>query len=136
MPVDLSYKGMFVDIFLQGGIVFAYLALVAYRIMAASLFPRINDKILYWLFCMLTFVGGALTLPLTLRGSVTLGDFACGVLVLIILSAPCIIIGTVGILLRWRWRAVLLSCILEILLFPIWFFLLFTVCLYFFDCGD
>ena len=37
MPVDLSYKGMFVDIFLQGGIVFAYLALVAYRIMAASL---------------------------------------------------------------------------------------------------
>ena len=136
MPVDLSYKGMFVDIFLQGGIVFAYLALVAYRIMAASLFPRINDKIFYWLFCMLTFVGGALTLPLTLRGGVTFGDFACGVLVLIILSVPCIILGTVGILLRWRWRAVLLSCILEVLLFPIWFFLLFTVCLYIFDCGD
>ena len=43
MPVDLSYKGMFVDIFLCGGIVFAYLALVVYRIMAASLFPRLNN---------------------------------------------------------------------------------------------
>ena len=44
MPVDLSYKGMFVDVFLCGGIVFAYLALVVYRIMAASLFPRLNSK--------------------------------------------------------------------------------------------
>ena len=135
MPVDLSYKGMFVDIFLCGGIVFAYLALVLYRIMAASLFPRINNKIFYWLFCMMTLVAASLALSLTLRGSVTFGDFVCGVLVLIILSVPCIILGTVGILLKWRWRAVLFSCISEILLFPIWFFLLFTVCL-FFDCSD
>ena len=136
MPVDLSYIGMLVDIFMRGGIVFAYLALVAYRIVAASLFPRINDKIFYWLFCMMTFVAASLALSLTLRGSVTFGGFVCGVLVLIILSVPCIILGTVGILLKWRWRAVLFSCILEILLFPIWFFLLFMFCLYFFDCGD
>ena len=135
MPVDLSYNGMFVDVFLCGGIVFAYLALAAYRIAAASLFPRINDKIFYWLFCLMTFVVASLLLPLTLRGGITIDDFVHGVLVLIILSAPCIILGTVGILLRWRWRAVLLSCILEILLFPIWFFVLFMVCL-FFDCCD
>ena len=136
MPVDLSYKGMFVDVFLCGGIVFAYLALAAYRIMAVSLFPRHNNKISYWLFCLMIILAASVLLPVVLRGEVAFGDFVAGLLALIILSAPCIILDTVGILLRWRWRAVLFSCILEILLFPIWFFLVFMICLFLFDCGD
>ena len=136
MPVDLSYKGMFVDIFLCGGIVFAYLALVVYRIMAASLFPRLNNKTCYWLFSLMTIIAVSILLPPALRGGVAVDDSVRGALALVVLSVPCIVLGTVGILLKWRWRAVLFSCILEILLFPIWFFLLFMLCLYFFDCGD
>ena len=135
MPVDLSYKGMFVDIFLCGGIVFAYLALVVYRIMAASLFPRLNNKTCYWLFSLMTILAVSRLLPLALRGGVAVDESVRGALALVVLCVPCIILGTVGIVLRWRWRTVLFSCISEILLFPVWFFLLFTVCL-FFDCSD
>ena len=135
MPVDLSYKGMFVDVFLCGGIVFAYLALVVYRIMAASLFPRLNNKTCYWLFSLMTIIAVSMLLPLALRGGVAVDDSVRGALALVVFCVPCIIMGTVGIVLRWRWRTVLFSCISEILLFPVWFFLLFKVCL-FFDCSD
>jgi len=66
---------------------------------------------------------------------VAVDDSVRGALALVVLCVPCIIMGTVGIVLRWRWRTVLFSCISEILLFPVWFFLLFMVCL-FFDCSD
>lgn len=112
-----------------------YLIFFAYRMMAASLFPRLSDKIFYWLFFLMTIVVASLVLPLALRGGAPFDDFVHGVLALLVLSLPCIILGTVGIFRKWRWRTVLLSCVLETFLFPVWFFLVFMVLL-FFDGGD
>ena len=134
MPVDLSYKGMFVGVFLCGSIVFAYLALTAYRVMAASLFPRLCNKRCYWVFCLMIVIVLPLSLALC-HGRASLASFVDGVLAFMIMSVPCIVLGTVGIVLRWHWRVVLLSCVLEILLFPVWFFLVFMVLL-FFDGSD
>ena len=117
MPVDLSYKGMFVDVFLCGGIVFAYLALVVYRIMAASLFPRLNNKTCYWLFSLMTIIAVSMLLPLALRGGVAVDDSVRGALALVVLCVPCIILGTVGIVLRWRWRTVLRDIAVSSLVF-------------------
>ena len=117
MPVDLSYKGMFVDIFLCGGIVFAYLALVVYRIMAASLFPRLNNKTCYWLFSLMTIIAVSMLLPLALRGGVAVDDSVRGALALVVLCVPCIILGTVGIVLRWRWRTVPVSSLVFLVVY-------------------
>ena len=128
MPVDLGYSKVFLDIFLRG-FALAYLALFVYRMMAASVFPRLCNKWAYWLLC-LSIVGVYSLLPVVCE------SFSVGVMVFfLLLFAPSFILGAIEMGRRWRWPFVLLSCALETLLFPLWFVLVFLLSL-FLEGGD
>ena len=112
MPVDLGYSKVFLDIFLRG-FALAYLALFVHRMMAATVFPRLCNKWAYWLLC-LSIVGVYSLLPVVCE------SFSVGVMVFfLLLFAPSFILGAVEMARRWRWPFVLLSCVLETLLFPV-----------------
>ena len=128
MPVDIGYSKVFLDIFLRG-FALAYLALFVYRMMAATVFPRLCNKWFYWLLC-LSIVG---MYPLL---QVVCESFSVGVvIVILLLFAPSFILGAIEMGRRWRWPLVLLSCVLETLLFPLWFDLVFLLSL-FLEGGD
>ena len=128
MPVDLGYSKVFLDVFLRG-FALAYLALFVYRMMAATVFPRLCNKWAYWLLC-LSIVGVYSLLP------VVCGSFSVGVMVFfLLLFASSFILGAIEMGRRWRWPFVLLSCVLETLLFPLWFDLVFLLSL-FLEGGD
>ena len=128
MPVDLGYSKVFLDIFLRG-FALAYLVLFVYRMMAATVFPRLCNKWAYWLLC-LSIVGVYSLLPVVCE------SFSVGVMVFfLLLFAPSFILGAIEMGRRWRWPFVLLSCALETLLFPLWFVLVFLLSL-FVEGGD
>ena len=128
MPVDLGYGKVFFDIFLRG-FALAYLVLFVYRMMAATVFPRLCNKWAYWLLC-LSIVGVYSLLPVVCE------SFSVGVMVFfLLLFAPSFILGAIEMGRRWRWPFVLLSCALETLLFPLWFVLVFLLSL-FLEGGD
>ena len=128
MPVDLGYSKVFLDIFLRG-FALAYLALFVYRMMAATAFPRLCNKWAYWLLC-LSIIGVYSLLPVVCE------SFSVGVMVFfLLLFAPSFILGAIEMGRRWRWPFVLLSCVLETLLFPLWFVLVFLLSL-FLEGGD
>ena len=123
MPVDLDYSKVFLDVFLRG-FALAYLALFVYRMMAATVFPRLCNKWAYRLLC-LSIVGVYSLLP------VVCGSFSVGVMVFfLLLFAPSFILGAIEMGRRWRWPFVLLSCVFETLLFPLWFDLVFLLSLF------
>ena len=128
MPVDLDYSKVFLDVFLRG-FALAYLVLFVYRMMAATVFPRLCNKWAYWLLC-LSIVGVYSLLPVVCE------SFSVGVMVsFLLLFAPSFILGAIEMGRRWRWPFVLLSCALETLLFPLWFVLVFLLSL-FLEGGD
>ena len=128
MPVDLGYSKVFLDVFLRG-FALAYLVLFVYRMMAATVFPRLCNKWAYWLLC-LSIVGVYSLLPVVCE------SFSVGVMVFfLLLFAPSFILGAIEMGRRWRWPFVLLSCALETLLFPLWFVLVFLLSL-FLEGGD
>ena len=128
MPVDLGYSKVFLDIFLRG-FALAYLALFVYRIMAATVFPRLCNKWAYWLLC-LSIVG-----VYSLLQAVCESFSVVVVIFFLLLFAPSFILGAIEMGRRWRWPFVLLSCVLETLLFPLWFDLVFLLSL-FLEGGD
>ena len=128
MPVDLGYSKVFLDIFLRG-FALAYLALFVYRMMAAAVFPRLCNKWAYWLLC-LSIVG-----VYSLLQAVCESFSVVVVIFFLLLFAPSFILGAIEMGRRWRWPFVLLSCVLETLLFPLWFDLVFLLSL-FLEGGD
>ena len=128
MPVDLDYSKVFFDIFLRG-FALAYLALFVYRMMAATVFPRLCNKWFYWLLC-LSIVG-----VYSLLQAVCESFSVVVVIFFLLLFAPSFILGAIEMGRRWRWPFVLLSCVLETLLFPLWFDLVFLLSL-FLEGGD
>ena len=128
MPVDLGYSKVFLDIFLRG-FALAYLALFVYRMMAAAVFPRLCNKWVYWLLC-LSIVG-----VYSLLQAVCESFSVVVVIFFLLLFAPSFILGAIEMVRRWRWPFVLLSCVLETLLFPLWFDLVFLLSL-FLEGGD
>ena len=54
--------------------------------------------------------------------------FAVFIFVLMVL-APSIVIGSIEIERKWRLYFALISCIIELLLLPVWFFIVFMVTL-------
>lgn len=128
MPVDLGYSKVFLGIFLRG-FALAYLVLFAYRMIAATAFPRLCSKRAYWLLCL--SIVGVYALLQTFCES-----FSVGVVFFFLLwFAPSFILGAIETGRRWRWPFVLLSFVLETLLFPLWFVLVFLLLL-FFESGD
>ena len=47
----------------------------------------------------------------------------------VIMLAPSFILGAIELARKWRWQYVLLSCVVETALFPVWFFMVFLVML-------
>jgi hypothetical protein len=129
MPVDLSYDGLFSGLFIEGGLVFAYLTFFVYRLLAASALPRLCRWKRYCLFCIFLFALASLLPAFDHK------NFLAESLMLLTLSAPSVILGAVEIIRKCRWHTVLLACVLETLLFPIWVFVVFMVAL-FFDGAD
>ena len=128
MPVDLGYSKVFLDIFLRG-FALAYLVLFVYRMMAATVFPRFCNKWAYWLLC-LSIVGVYSLLPVVCE------SFSVGVVFFFLpWFVPSFVLGAIEMGRRWRWPFVLLSCVLETLLFPLWFDLVFLLSL-FLEGGD
>ena len=128
MPVDLGYKKVFLDVFLRA-FALAYLVLFVYRMMAATAFPRLCNKGAYWLLC-LSIVGVYSLLQAVCE------CFSVAVVIFFLLwFAPSFILGAIEMGRRWRWPFVLLSCVLETLLFPLWFVLVFLLSL-FLEGGD
>ena len=123
MPVDLGYSKVFFVIFLRG-FALAYLALFVYRMMAATVFPRLCNKWAYWLLCMSIVVAYSLLQAVCESFSVVV------VIFFLLLFAPSFILGAIEMGRRWRWPFVLLSCVLETLLFPLWFVLVFLLSLF------
>ena len=128
MPVDLGYSTVFLDVFLRG-FALAYLVLFVYRMMAATVFPRLCNKWAYWLLC-LSIVG-----VYSLLQAVCESFSVVVVIFFLLLFAPSFILGAIEMGRRWRWPFVLLSCVLETLLFPLWFDLVFLLSL-FLEGGD
>ena len=129
MPVDLGYSKVFLDIFLRG-FALAYLVLFVYRMMAAAVFPRLCNKWAYWLLC-LSIIG-----VYSFLQAVCGRFFSVGVVFFFLLwFVPSFVLGAIEMGRRWRWHFVLLSCVLETLLFPLWFVLVFLLSL-FLEGGD
>ena len=128
MPVDLDYSTVFLDLFLRG-FALAYLALFVYRMMAATVFPRLCNKWAYWLLCLSIVGVYSLLQALCESFSVVV------VIFFLLMFAPSFILGAIEMGRRWRWPFVLLSCVLETLLFPLWFVLVFLLSL-FLEGGD
>ena len=113
MLVDLGYSKVFLDVFLRA-FALAYLALFVYRMMAATVFPRLCNKWFYWLLC-LSIIG-----VYSFLQAVCGRFFSVGVVFFFLLwFAPSFILGAIEMGRRWRWPFVLLSCVLETLLFPV-----------------
>lgn len=122
MPVDLDYGKVFCDIFLRG-FALAYLVHFVYRIMAASRFPCLCGKRFYWCSCLLIFMTYSCL-------SAIREGFSVGVeVVFLLLFAPSFILGAIETARRWRWPFVLLSCVLETLMFPVVFVVVFLLAL-------
>lgn len=123
MPVSLSYLGIVSDIMLKNGIGLTLAILFAYRILAASALPLLTHKRLYCLFCI-----GLVTAFLSLSPcvEVSLKEDAF----ILLLFAPHLCLGLFGFMKRWKLKAIIVSEVLELLLFPIWFFIAFTVALF------
>ena len=129
MLVDLGYSKVFLDVFLRA-FALAYLVLFVYRMMAATVFPRLCNKWAYWLLCH-SIVG-----VYSLLQVVSERFFSVAVvIVILLLFAPSFILGAIEMGRRWRWPLVLLSCVLETLLFPLWFDLVILLSL-FLEGGD
>ena len=129
MPVDIGYSKVFLDVFLRT-FALAYLVLFVYRIMAATMFPRLCNKWAYCLLCLLII--GVYSFLQAVCGR----SFSVGVVIFFLLwFAPSFILGAIEMGRRWRWSLVLLSCVLETLLFPLWFDLVFLLSL-FLEGGD
>ena len=129
MPVDLGYSTVFLNVFLRA-FALAYLVLFVYRMMAATAFPRLCNKWAYWPLC-LSIIG-----VYSFLQAVCGRYFSVGVVFFFLLwFAPSFILGAIEMGRRWRWPFVLLSCVLETLLFPLWFDLVFLLSL-FLEGGD
>ena len=58
MPIDLSYSGIFKDVFMSNFMfVFVFLGLFVYRLLAVSCFPRLCDWKCYLSFFAFLMVG-------------------------------------------------------------------------------
>ena len=89
MPVDIGYSKVFLDVFLRG-FALAYLVLFVYRMMAATVFPRLCNKWAYWPLC-LSIVGGYSLLQV-----VSERFFSVGVVIFFLLwFAPSFILGAI-----------------------------------------
>jgi len=122
MPVDLSYRGIFVDIFIAP-IAGVYLILLAYRLLAASCLPRLRKKWFYtlqYLFLLLLY---------SFLFRFPQSTFVEQIIFVLCLTAHSYVIGMVEMARSWKCLAVLTSFVIETLILPFLFFVVFMVAL-------
>ncbi len=122
MPINLSYFGVLGDCMLTPFAIVVLGVLFAYRLLASTFLPRLCEKRCYLLLCIVLL----LLVPVLL---LIFGDdfVEFGTIFLWILLCPFFILGAIGIVRRFRWYHVLLSCVLELLLLPAWLIVVFTI---------
>lgn len=121
MPIDLSYTGIVNDIMARSGVGLTLIVIIVYRLLAASVLPRLAHKSLYCVFCLVV-VGSFLSLSVY-------RNFRWSLMFVLSLFAPCLCLGLICILKQWSLCKAILFAMLEILLFPLWFFIVFTIAL-------
>ena len=126
MPVDLSYGEVFVKIFWGLGIVFAYLLLFGYRMLAISCCPRLREWRRYCIFVFFMIMLVRFFRPFH-HFSLVENVY------LIVIFLPSIVAGGFEMVRQCRQHFVLMSCLIETLLFPIWFDICFFFSLFFED---
>lgn len=136
MPIDLSYSGIFKDVFMSNFMfVFVFLGLFVYRLLAVSCFPRLCDWKCYLSFFAFLMVGMPLLFfacaKCFVSHDVRFGSYFEGLISLLFFLWPWLIVSAIELHKRCRWRTVLLSFVLELLAFPVIFFVLFALCLIF-----
>lgn len=122
MPIDLSYTGIVSDIMIRSGIGLTLIVVIVYRLLAVSALPCLAYKSLYCAFCLAAFGSFACLAP---HIGIALGDL----IFLLLLFAPSICSGFFVLLKKWSLGKTISFAILEILLFPVWFFVVFTIAL-------
>ena len=134
MPIDLSYSGIFKEIF-SYNFVFVFLGLFAYRLLAASCVPRLCDRKCYLPFFFFLIAGMPLLIFCSAKCfapyDVKFVTYFEGLILGLIIMLPWLIVSAIELHKRCRWRIVLLSFVLELLAFPVIFFVLFALCLIF-----
>ena len=130
MPIDLSYIGIVNDIVLKGGIGLVLIAIVAYRLLAASALPFLAHKSLYCFFCFVIVAAF-----LSLSPCVEKDSIIEAIILILLLFAPCLCFGFIGLLRKWNLKRIIVFATLELVLFPLWFFIVFTAAL-FLDGGE
>lgn len=122
MPVDLSYRGIFVDIFIAP-IAGVYLILLAYRLLAASCLPRLRKKMFYLLLYLF------LLLSYSFFVRFPKSTFVERLIFVLCLTVHSYVIGMVEMVWRWKWLTVFTSFVIETLMLPFLFFVVFMVAL-------
>ena len=122
MPISLSYAEIVSDMMLKSGMGLTLVILFSFRILAASVLPLLAHKLLYCLFCIL-LVATFLSCSPCVEASFKERAF------IFLLFAPNLCLGLVGLMKRWKLKTIIVSAIMELLLFPIWFFIAFSVAL-------
>lgn len=122
MPIDLSCTGIVNDIMVRSGVGLTLILIIVYRLLAVSVLPCLAHKSLYCIF-YLAVVGLFLCLSPYI-------EISLGVLIFVLsLFAPCLCLGLVCILKKWNLGKTISFAMLEILLFPLWIFIVFTITL-------
>ena len=106
----------------RSGVGLTLILIIVYRLLAVSVLPCLAHKSLYCIF-NLAVVGLLLGLSPHIEISI-------GVLIFVLsLFAPCLCLGLVCILKKWNLGKTISFAMLEILLFPLWVFIVFTITL-------
>ncbi len=122
MPIDLSYTGIVSDIMIKSGVGLTLIVIVVYRLLAVSVLPCLAHKCLYCAFC-LAAIGSLVGLAPHIGISLEYLIF------LLLLFAPSACSGFFVLLKKCKLGKTILFAVLEILLFPVWFFVVFTIVL-------
>ena len=122
MPMLLSYFWELSECMLTPFLFVVLGVLFAYRLLASSFLPCLCEKRRYILLCIALLLLVPILLLIFGDDSVEFSTFF-----LWILLSPFFILGSIGIVRRFRWYHVLLSCVLEALLLPGWFIVVFEI---------
>ena len=122
MPIDLSYIGVVSEIMIKSGVGLTLIVIIVYRLFAVSILPCLAQMSLYCVTC-LAAVGSVVCFEPYIGN--TLED----IIFLLLLFAPSICLGFFVLLKKWSFGKAISFAILEILLFPVWFIVVFNIAL-------
>ena len=122
MPIDLSFAGIVKDIMVRSGVGLALIVLIAYRLFAVSLLPCLMRNYLYSVFYLVVVVSFSFLSP-------CIENFIEVLIFALLLFVPDLSVGIVGLLKKWNFKKTIFFATLEILLFPLWFLIVFTIAL-------